>query len=45
MKIEMHQQQRTNMLQIATRKQSTSAPDEVVLQSKRRDQQLKAIPF
>ena len=27
-RIEMHQQQRTNMLQIATRKQSTSSPDE-----------------
>ena len=27
-RIEMHQYQRTNMLQIATRKQSTSSPDE-----------------
>ena len=28
MRIEMHQWQRTNMLQIATRKRSTSSPDE-----------------
>ena len=28
MRDEMHQQQRTNMLQIATHKQSTSLPDE-----------------
>ena len=38
-RIEMHQQQRTNVLQIATRKQSTSSPDLrlAVLQSKHRD--------
>jgi len=35
------------MLQIATRKQLASSPDErlAVLQLKRRDQQLKAIPL
>ena len=35
----MHQQQRTNVLQMATRKQSTSSPDVrlAVLQSKRRN--------